>query len=75
MKEVLDRNYQKGREQWLREMKAKRRQDKIESFLVVFIGLFIVGATLYILSVQGTKAVKDCMSLGYSEIHCKGKLL
>jgi hypothetical protein len=67
MKELLDRNYIQGQ----KRLKAQKRQEKFESFLTTMIGLFIIGATIFILSVQGQQAIEKCMEAGHTQAFCE----
>ena len=75
MKEVLDRNYELARKRKLKELKRLKRQQKVESVLATIIGLFLIACTIYILSVQGENAVRDCMEAGNTRHYCEKGLL
>jgi hypothetical protein len=75
MKEQLDRNYQRAREQRAREMKAQKKQEKLENVLVTIIGLFIITVTLLLLSIQGQQAIQKCIDAGNTRTFCEKGLL
>lgn len=49
MSEIIHENYLQGRKEYLEELKRIKRKKRIESILSVFVGLFIVFATIVIL--------------------------
>ena len=69
--EVLKENQEKMRTKRKEEIKRMKREKTKETILTIFIGLFIVSTTLFILSKIDNKMIEDCINAGHSQYYCE----
>lgn len=69
--EVLKENQEKMRTKRKEEIKRMKREKTKETILTIFIGLFIVSTTLFILNNLDNKMIEDCMNAGHSQYYCE----
>jgi capsular polysaccharide biosynthesis protein len=69
--EVLKENREKIRNKRKEEIKRIKSERMKETILTIFIGLFIVSTTLFILTKLDNKMIEDCTNAGHSQYYCE----
>ena len=74
MQKIIEKNYIENRKKYLQALKKQKTKERILSILI---GVFIVITTILLIVFNYKLTEKEkasCMSLGYSESYCIGKL-
>lgn len=69
--EVLKENQEKMRNKKREEIKIIKKERTKETILTIFIGVFIVSTTLFILEKLDNKTIEDCTNAGHSQYYCE----